>query len=106
MKINLYILVYILLIKNNFYEFFLGDINDLNDEVFQFFKKMIFILIFFSFLGVDFQFFISFVDNVFFSSQFIGVIGEDFVLGDSKYICIKISLQLYIFIDFYRELNI
>lgn len=33
-KINLYVLVYILLIKNNFYEFFLGDINDLNDEVF------------------------------------------------------------------------
>lgn len=91
MKTNLYTLVHILLIKNNFYESLLGDINDLNDEVSQSSKKMTSTLTPSSSLGADPQSPISSVDNVFPSSQSTGAIGEDPVSGDSKYICTKTS---------------
>lgn len=90
-KTNLYALVHILLINNNFYESLLGDINDLNDEVSQSSKKMTSTLTPSSSLGADPQSPISSVDNVFPSSQSTGAIGEDPVSGDSKYICTKTS---------------
>ena len=68
----------------NFF-FFVGDINDLNDEVSQSSKKMTSTLTPSSSIGADPQSPLSSVDNVFPTSQSTGAIGEEPGSGDCMY---------------------
>ena len=65
--------------------FFVGDINDLNDEVSQSSKKMTSTLTPSSSIGADPQSPLSSVDNVFPTSQSTGAIGEEPGSGDCMY---------------------
>ena len=65
--------------------FFVGDINDLNDEVSQSSKKMTSTLTPSSSMGADPQSPLSSVDNVFPTSQSTGAIGEEPGSGDCMY---------------------